>query len=215
MAYEGSHSIKAGGDYMDGRTDVTSAWTGGSSLRLQNDYGEPYYLHRFYGESSTDSTPRPEGRIENAQVLDYSVWAQDTWSVASNLTVNVGLRWDGETTRNYLGQTILRFHDQWQPGLGVVWDPWQDGATKVFASAGRFSYALPAALAAETFGDYTIWAVYNFDPDSLVPGSRCHRVQAPNPSKGARPLVRPSTPECARRIRTRSSWESRGYWHPG
>lgn len=168
LAYGGDHAIKLGGDYLDGRTDEHSFWTGGSSSRLDNEYGFEYYLHRFYSVSATDPTPVPGGRTSKAQVVDYSVWAQDTWKVGPNLTVNVGMRWDGETTRNYLGQTILRFDDQWQPRVGVVWDPWRDGATKVFASAGRFSYALPSAAAAEIFGNYTIRVVYNREQYSLV-----------------------------------------------
>jgi outer membrane receptor protein involved in Fe transport len=171
-AYSGDHAIKAGGDYQDGRTDVADAWTGGASSRLQNEFGQVYYMHRFYSVSAEDKTPVPGGVVQKARVLDYSAWAQDTWRVAPNATVNVGLRWDGETTRNYLGQTVLRFDDQWQPRLGVTWDPWGDGATKVFASAGRFSYALPTAAAAGTFGDYTVRLVYNFDKYSLIQDPR-------------------------------------------
>ena len=50
----------------------------------------------------------------------------------------------------------------------MVWDPWRDGATKVFASAGRFSYALPTVAVAASFGGLTQLVTYNFDPVSVV-----------------------------------------------
>ena len=35
----------------------------------------------------------------------------------------------------------------------MVWDPWKNGATKIYAFAGRFSYALPTAAAALSFAN--------------------------------------------------------------
>ena len=69
---------------------------------------------------------------------------------------------------NYLGETVLRLRTAWQPRIGVAWDPWNDGATKVYAFAGRFSYALPTAWTAATFADATALVTYNFDPVSVV-----------------------------------------------
>ena len=165
--YPGNHEIKAGGDYLDGRTEGTAFWTGGQIVRIRNEFGQRYYMHRFFAVSPQDPTPVANWR-PNAQVLDYGVFAQDSWRLAEGLTVNAGLRWDGEETRNWVGETVLRFQKDWQPRLGVTWDPWRDGSTKLFAFAGRFSYALPTAAAAQAFGDVTGLEAYNFDPLSLV-----------------------------------------------
>lgn len=165
--YTENHELKAGGDYWDGQTDGTQLYTGGQLVQMFNEYGQTYYSHRYFAVSPADPTPVPDVR-RGAQVLDYGAYLQDSWRVAQGLTVNVGLRWDGETTRNYLGETVLRFDDAWQPRIGVVWDPWRDGATKVYAFAGRFSYALPTAAAATVFGSFTSFLTYNFDPVSVV-----------------------------------------------
>jgi hypothetical protein len=96
------------------------------------------------------------------------VFLQDSWRVSPGLTLNLGLRWDGERTRNYAGETVLSIDNQCQPRIGVVWDPWQDGKTKVYAFAGRFSYALPTVAAALLFGSSTLVVTYNFDPVSVA-----------------------------------------------
>lgn len=160
--YEGDHEIKAGGDYQDGRNDVLGFYTGGQLVWIRNERGEPYYAHRFFAVSPEDPTVVPSFP-RNARVLDYGAYIQDSWRVAQGLTINAGLRWDGEQTRNYAGQTFLRFEKQWQPRVGVVWDPWKDGATKIYAFAGRFSYAMPT-VAALSFGNITSLETYNFDP---------------------------------------------------
>jgi outer membrane receptor protein involved in Fe transport len=166
--YRGAHEIKAGGDYMDGRPDLTYSFTGQQQANIWNEYGQIYYEHRFFAVSPSDPTPVPSWRIR-AQVLDYGAYVQDSWKVSPGLTVNAGLRWDGETTNNWAGQRVFRTNDEWQPRFGIVWDPWRDGATKVYASAGRFSYAFPTAATVSLFyGNLTLLTTYNFDPVSVV-----------------------------------------------
>jgi hypothetical protein len=167
MLYGGNHEIKAGGDYQDGRTEGDSFFTGGQLVGIGNELGQRYYFHRFYAVSPEDPTVL-SGTRPAARVLDYGAYAQDSWRVAPGLTLNLGLRWDGEQTRNYLGQTALKFDDEWQPRLGVVWDPWKNGVTKIYAFAGRFSYALPTFAAARIFQNFTMLQTYNFDPVSTV-----------------------------------------------
>jgi hypothetical protein len=130
---------------------------------LRNERGQLYYAHRFFAMSPEDPTVVPDSP-RGGQVLDYGAYIQDSWKVAPGLTINAGLRWDGEQTRSYAGQTVLRFENQWPPRIGVVWDPWKNGATKIYAFAGRFSYALPTAAAGLSFGSFTSLETYNFDP---------------------------------------------------
>ena len=152
---------------MDAKTDATSLQSGGQIVNIANDYGQTYYWHRFYAVSPTDPTPVPAVQ-RRAQTLDYGAYLQDSWRLPWGLTVNAGLRWDGETTRNYLGETVFRFRDEWQPRLGVVWDPWKDGKTKVSVFGGRFSHALPTMAAAFEFARSPNFLTFNFDPVSVV-----------------------------------------------
>jgi outer membrane receptor protein involved in Fe transport len=162
-----AHEIKVGGDYMDGRTDEAPSISGGQIVQLRNEFGQNYFAHIFGVAGAADLTPIPVGHIR-VQVLDYSAYVQDSWKAAAGLTVNVGLRWDGEKTFNDVGQEVFR-SSEWQPRVGFVWDPWHDGMTKIYASAGRFSYALPTNAAIALFNSGTGVTTYNFDPVSVVP----------------------------------------------
>jgi outer membrane receptor protein involved in Fe transport len=165
--YAGNHEIKAGGDYIDGETEGTGSYTGGQLVFLRNEFGQLYYVHEFIAPGPDDPTVRPSLE-RRAGVRDFGVYLQDSWKAAPGLTVNAGLRWDAERTTNYLGETVLDLRDAWQPRIGVVWDPWRDGATKIHGFVGRFSYALPTAQAAAAFGNHTFLRTYNFDPVSIV-----------------------------------------------
>jgi hypothetical protein len=165
--YTAEHELKAGGDYMNGVTNVTNRFTGGQQVWLRNEFGQSYYFHSYFAVSSTDPTP-VAADFRRAQVLDYGAYLQDSWKPGHGLTVNMGLRWDGEVMRDYFGDAILRFNGEFQPRVGVAWDPWRDGRTKVYASAGRFSSALPTTGTAFTFGKLSNLRVFNFDPVSLV-----------------------------------------------
>ena len=140
--------------------------------------------------------------FRRAEVRDFGAYLQDSWRAAPGLTINAGLRWDGEDTTNYFGETTSSGSEtQWQPRIGVVWDPWRDGATKIYAFAGRFSYALPTAKAVDVFGNFTAEQTYNFDPVSVVPDpsvlttATCYAWMRPVSET-------PSMPAWRRRIRT-------------
>ncbi|MFQ5776942.1 MAG: TonB-dependent receptor domain-containing protein [Terriglobia bacterium] len=80
-------------------------------------------------------------------------YGQDTWRVRPNLTLNYGVRWEGEATprlpafnaltaqaEDALGvmEGIPRDWNNVQPRIGLAWDPWNDGKTVVRAAYGVF-----------------------------------------------------------------------------
>ncbi|HKD18760.1 MAG TPA: carboxypeptidase regulatory-like domain-containing protein, partial [Thermoanaerobaculia bacterium] len=92
--YAADHEVKLGGDYQDGRTKTLQSYTGGQLVQIRNEFGQRYYVHQFFGAGPDDPTP-VSGAATEARVLDYGVYLQDSWRPATNLTVNLGLRWDG------------------------------------------------------------------------------------------------------------------------
>jgi hypothetical protein len=163
--YLGNHDVKLGGDYQYARTTTFGPpYSGGQLIKRFNDYGQTYYEHDFSAKSSSDLTPTDWNGVANAR--EVGVFVQDSWKVAPNLTVNAGLRWDMEDVAGNSGAVHLS--NEWQPRLGVVWDPSGNGTAKVYAFAGRFNYSLPTELALRGLNSGGSAQTFNFDPSSVA-----------------------------------------------
>lgn len=81
-------------------------------------------------------------------------YAQDSWRIRPNFTLNYGLRWEGEATPRLpafnaltaqaeaaMGVTegIPRDWNNFQPRIGFAWDPWNNGKTVIRGAYGIFS----------------------------------------------------------------------------
>ena len=164
--YLGNHQVKLGADYLDSKTEAFTYYSGGSRIEIYSDTGVTYYAHfyrRRWGGPDPDLTP-VAGSVLRPRTNDFGAYLQDSWKAAPGWTVNLGLRWDQEDIKNSEGVTAIRTTNEWQPRIGVVWDPWKDGTTKIHAFAGRFYYALPTDLAVRSYGNDTLVISYNFDP---------------------------------------------------
>jgi len=93
-----------------------------------------------------------------------AAFVQDQWKVKSNLQFNLGLRYEEQkmssgrgvylasdasqasdpTLAKHVGSYTMK--NNWAPRLGVVWDPKDNGRSKVYAYAGRFYEAVPLDL---------------------------------------------------------------------
>ena len=165
--YTGSHELKAGGSYEYGGGDSTYSISGGQEVQKLNEWGTPYYAHSFIARSPADPTV-VDGVDFHARAKLFGAYVQDSWTPAGGLTVNLGLRWDEQHMINYAGATVLPLNNEWQPRVGVAWDPWNDGRTKLYAFAGRFDYVLPTTGTAGAFSDFTVLTTYNFSPTDLA-----------------------------------------------
>lgn len=86
----------------------------------------------------------------------YALYAQDTWRVRPNLTLNYGLRY---SINNEPFHVPTRYKD-FQPRAGFAWDPFGDGKTAIRGGAGIFVGFVNNAVANVTtelagFGDPT------------------------------------------------------------
>ena len=124
------------------------------------------------------------GRLDLV-VDEFSLYAQDAWRVRSNLTINYGLRWEGqfnpapEATNKILMDKVRGFKfpsghvvdpsyipdatAQFGPRLGLAWDPTGKGKTVVRAFTGTYYARTPMLLFAaplnnfrETPGDLSV-----------------------------------------------------------
>jgi hypothetical protein len=102
--------------------------------------------------------------IYNAEYPEYDFYFQDTWRVRSNLTLDLGLRWEVKLSPQSIGLPVLRptqpftsgaapsaalrweegplyknDYNNYSPSVGFAWDPFKSGKTSVRANY-RLSY---------------------------------------------------------------------------
>ena len=99
--------------------------------------------------------------------LEPGIYGQDSWVIRPNLTLNFGLRWEGQyqpdiinnPTDTAYGQflndprfpsdgTIPDFTDGWQPRLGLAWSPGTDNKTVIRLGAGIYYARIPGLVLA-------------------------------------------------------------------
>jgi hypothetical protein len=164
--------------------------------------------------------PAGTQRVRNYLYHDYGYFFQDDWKVRSNLTLNLGLRWEffGRPVEanglqgvlqqaaliNSVGQisnlTVQRGSDWyannwngWRPRFGVAWDVFGNGKLAVRASYGVFSNRTIGQAAIQEVDPYTPgFSSQQTSPFNSAAGSDI-RVSdnPPFPAQPAAPLVNP------------------------
>lgn len=143
-------------------TFITGSQTGTCPAGLSVSGPVQLYLQHVPGAGLTVD----EAGTQDIVQYMYSVFLQDKWQPAPNLTVQVGLRWDAQIQpdpitppasvfyASFIGKTsqgqafpsdgnIPSDEAMWQPRLGVTWDPANDGKTVVRANGGIYYGLIP------------------------------------------------------------------------
>jgi hypothetical protein len=118
-----------------------------------------------------------EAGTQDIPQIEPAVFIQDQWQPLSNLTIDVGLRWEAQIEpdpitppeevfyADFIGQTVTTStgtyefpsdgtipsdYSMFQPRLGISWDPTRDGRTAVRATAGIFAARVPGLVLASS-----------------------------------------------------------------
>ncbi|HVV87516.1 MAG TPA: carboxypeptidase regulatory-like domain-containing protein [Kofleriaceae bacterium] len=104
-----------------------------------------------------------DGLHADTHDLDLGAYAQDSWEIRPNLTVNAGLRWEqqqGGVSANLRGTMDPQGQDipdyaftirNLAPRIGIIYDPTQEGRAKIFAHYGHFYESVPMDLNLRSF----------------------------------------------------------------
>ncbi len=130
----------------------------------------------YLQQRGVDRTVREAG-TQDIQQTDIAAYIQDSWKPNSRLTVNYGLRWEGEIQpdpitppdqvffSDFIGQTVTNDSgtfvfpsdgkipsdmSMWQPRIGITYDPRGDGRQVLRGSAGLYYARIPALNLAST-----------------------------------------------------------------
>lgn len=150
----GKHSLKAGLQY-EGNSfhDIQDEHPSGSIIYK---YSDSTYLARLI---SIDATVR--NRV-------LSAYLQDSWMITKNLTINAGLRWDAQYFIASDGNVAQSITDEYQPRLGIIFQPGQIGSQKIFASYGRFYEQIPLHMLTEDYNSNGKYLFIQYDHNPLI-----------------------------------------------
>jgi len=95
--------------------------------------------------------------------LSDAFFLQDSYSPSKlrNLTINAGLRYEMQSLYGNDGSAIFDTHN-WAPRLSAVYDPFNDGRSKVSVSYGRYYEQVPVDVAARYFAGENSIQQYGF-----------------------------------------------------
>ena len=148
----GHHVLKAGFDGQINKYNHDQSCTGGAVVwrRAGPRRRRPersYDAFRFGHLSGTDvivDTPRVQTSTQSTILGGF---IQDSWSVLDKVTLNLGVRYDTLTMQGQDGKTRISLEDQLSPRVGLVWDPTQQGRSKLFVNYGRYYEYIPLDIA--------------------------------------------------------------------
>lgn len=146
--FAGSHAIKFGGEYQDNRMN--------------------WLIESTVAQKFSDTVWALGAQTANSVVHNRvaTLFLQDSWAVSRRFQLNFGLRWDGQWLDGGSGGTFQPIPDQWQPRVGLVFQPGRLGTQKIFGYFGRFYQQLALLLPALEFslGNDARFMTYDADP---------------------------------------------------
>jgi hypothetical protein len=154
--WKGDQDIRVGANFDSLRYNVNKFQNGNPQFNFRNDpangftFAQPFEALFGFGN--------PKRSTSNQEL---GVYGQDNWALTSNLTVNVGLRWDYEshgldsgyvTPANFVtalagkvdpsyfssGSQRHQFTDGFQPRVGFSYDLRGDSKSVIFGGVGRY-----------------------------------------------------------------------------
>jgi carboxypeptidase family protein/TonB-dependent receptor-like protein len=149
----GHHVIKGGADAAISYYEHTKAYTGKAAWQFLNGNSTPDGLDaineaRRYGYlTGPDQATTLDSITAKSKSTIIGFFIQDSWSILDRVTLNVGLRYDSLSLAGEDGITRIALKDQISPRIGVVWDPTQQGRSKVYANYGRYYENIPLDIA--------------------------------------------------------------------
>jgi hypothetical protein len=174
-SYFGSHDLKLGVDTEHVQA-LNNNYNGGAGQRVYRlrTGGVIYYRHRYYVNdraSGFDRNVPSTWQIalpltSEPDSLNTSFYAQDSWKAGAGLTINAGVRWEGQNVRSRDRDSAFKLNENWAPRVGFIWDLARNNRSKLYANWGRFFESVPMDINIRSFGGEVSCFCYNFSPSA-------------------------------------------------
>ncbi len=123
----GTHAIKVGFDFEDDIYRDVRGYSGGTFYRVRAGGPE---IYRQYATKIPGNGPNGAGMVlldgfdATTTTFNYGAYLRDSYNVGfvPGLTVNAGVRWEGQQVRDVNGETQIGIFDNWAPRVGAVYD---------------------------------------------------------------------------------------------
>jgi hypothetical protein len=130
--YAGDHSIRVGAEWERLLTDDRAEYG-------PNAAGENWLYYPYFGEPYLGYQLDPDQERNTSLIYATTLYAQDDWTIANRLTLNLGVRFDHWSV-GWLDATrsdAPSFNDV-SPRIGANFDVFGDGRTAAYFSFGRY-----------------------------------------------------------------------------
>ncbi|MDQ3364573.1 MAG: TonB-dependent receptor [Myxococcota bacterium] len=153
-----------------------------SIVRPLNDDENPSNIDLMEGQTLCANdraicAPAINGIEANTNNTNLAAFIQDSWQIRPNLTLNAGLRWEQQT--GYVAEALrgkispegevipdvaFKLKNQIAPRIGLIFDPTQEGKSKLFGHWGRYYENVPMDINVRAFGgEITNFTQVNFN----------------------------------------------------
>jgi hypothetical protein len=190
----GHHQFKAGLDFEDNYLKDFSSLSGGKQYQGFSGGAIWEVFQYVHLDQNADPTmvdscvtldPDTGARVEHpcdyltefkrsTNTFNWAGFAQDSWQILPNFTLNAGLRYEeqrlraAEQIRNYvdpltgkaIGANALTLDGLIAPRIGLLYDWTKEGRSKIYGNWGRFYESIPMDINNRAFGGETFYQAY-------------------------------------------------------
>jgi len=183
----GSHAVKFGLDNEVNTFNSQTRYSGGTVYRYQDLGDDVYVRRRTYayedpnGEMiAWDYADQPRFRRvtdgwlkRDTETVNQSYFIQDKWDITDTFMLSVGMRFEnqeinGNHPLNGGAFTALEISDMSAPRLGMTWDMFGDGKSKLYAHYGKFYNSIPLDINNRAFAEEILFFDYWRRPKSAL-----------------------------------------------
>jgi Carboxypeptidase regulatory-like domain/TonB dependent receptor len=179
LTFLGHHTVKVGVDIEQTTYDSHRGYTGGaiwqqaattrwnkrSLITFDPTNGTIPCIGTDVNGDDILCSDAENGIDANTTNINYAAYLQDSWQIRPNVTLNAGLRWEqqnGGVAKFLQGQPdptnvpvpeyAFKIKNMLAPRIGLIYDPTQEGRSKIFGHYGWFYESIPMDINVRAFG---------------------------------------------------------------